>query len=390
MSKLLLLTVGTGTAGPASNLTLGLIHTIQQIEPRAYWLIPSSSPDALAIAQLVREAIPDSFMPWSEESPYPIIDDHDQIDRSRAVVREVIRRVRKQLRTGERLLVNPTSGTKQMSGGATLAALDEQVGDIIFTVGQRQDGVVIAGQERLTAFDPALYFAERDLTLARDLFRAGSWKAAARVLEPHPAHQKQHALCLCRWEWSRLAYAEAARHAARFSEPIRAHLSALARSAENGGLAEVLIWDLLENADDFFGRGDTDTAAILAYKALEHGVRLRLLQTAGIAPPYLAESFAQFALSHGLQDRLAAVSSDGKVRPGLRLLFELLQALGDPMAVGYLRDRELQKGLTERNQTAHEISPADPKKVGPLLARVRALCADHFEHRSGPARPSDF
>ena len=43
MQNLLILTVGTGTAGKKSDLAQGLLNTIEKIQPRKFWLVPSTS-----------------------------------------------------------------------------------------------------------------------------------------------------------------------------------------------------------------------------------------------------------------------------------------------------------------------------------------------------------
>ena len=155
MTNLLILTVGTGTAGRHSDLASGLRRTLELLNPRKFWLVPSTAPDSLAIADLIAEGHASYGGRFPLEHP-------DDLESSRQHIRSVIRRVRGQVKEGERLLVNPTSGTKQMTAAATLAALDEQIGDIVFTTGDRADGVVKTGTERITAFNPAGYFRERD------------------------------------------------------------------------------------------------------------------------------------------------------------------------------------------------------------------------------------
>src|ERR1017187_9279470 len=121
MPSLLILTVGTGTAGKHSDVASGLARTIDLCAPRLFWLVPSASEKSRPVADLIRESIgcPGAFRPWSTEEPYHTIADPDDIHQCRAVLREVIAEARKQLKPGERLIVNPTSGTKQMSAGAT-------------------------------------------------------------------------------------------------------------------------------------------------------------------------------------------------------------------------------------------------------------------------------
>jgi hypothetical protein len=383
MPHLLILTVGTGTAGAAANITQGLINTIHKVNPRNFWLIPSTAADSLAVAALIAETFPGSFAPWTGTDRFKTIEDPDQLESSRQVVREVIRTVRRRLQQGERLLVNPTSGTKQMSAGATLAALDEQIGDIIFTVGNRQDGVVITGTERITAFDPESYFEERDLRLARQLFDVGSWDAAARVLAPHQTSQeKARHICLCRLNWSRLSYGEAARHAARFSEPHRVYLKQLADLTEAQIPAAAVLTDLLSHAEEFLALENPDASFQFSYKSLEYALRLELFLASEIRPPYTPNKF------QGIRTDLTRNAVPNQpLRIGQRQMADLLKALGSPVADRYFQSQALEKGLSIRNRLTHEIRPTTTEEARNLLAAVRSLC-EHFELPTPIERPS--
>ena len=168
MPFLLILTVGTGTSGQHSNLAQGLVNTLCQRRPRLFWLVPSASPDSITLAKLVQGAAPAGcvFQPWSTSQPFHQITQHDDLFVCPTALREVIQRARQQLIQGEELIVNPTSGTKQMSVAATLAALDEGIGEIVFTVGERADGVVKTGTERMAAVLACWGTVHRPRTLA--------------------------------------------------------------------------------------------------------------------------------------------------------------------------------------------------------------------------------
>ena len=184
MSDLLILTVGTGTAGKTSNLAQGLVNTLKKSAPRLYWLVPSISPDSIETANLIRENYPNGFTKASH-SDFFTIKNPDDIFECRNTMRSVIKEARQYLKEGEKLILNPTSGTKQMSAGATLAAIDEEIGEIVFTIGERADGVVKTGTERLIPFSSRLFLMERDMRIANELFRSGSYKATADILTPY-------------------------------------------------------------------------------------------------------------------------------------------------------------------------------------------------------------
>jgi hypothetical protein len=313
--------------------------------------------------------------------PYRTIADPDDIHQCRTVLREVIAEARKQLKPGERLIVNPTSGTKQMSAGATLAALDEEIGELMFTVGQRVDGVVKSGTEETKCFSTEAFFCERDLRIAQNLFDQGAFFAAARVLRRyrHPTAARAKEIALCLHEWQRMNYAKAASHAAKFSEELRLHLKTLAEADAFGVSA---LGDLLAGADELLRWGDCEEALARYYRGAEQAAKVRLAEAHSIRPPYRLESVLDI-LPAGC--RLAEDLRHSRPRNGEILLtaqkaWDVLDACGDPTAGSYFDDQKLQHGLQRRNESmyGHGQEPVEADQVQGVAARLRNLLRDHL------------
>ena len=382
MTSLLILTVGTGTSGTHSNLAQGLINTVQQLAPRKFWLVPSTSPDSITLAELVRESAPagSAFQPWTADQPFRQIEQHDDLFICRAALREAIHAARQCLRQGERLIVNPTSGTKQMSVAATLAALDEEVGDIVFTVGERADGVVKTGTERMAPFSTRRFFLERDLAMAGELFDAGSFWAAAQLLkqytEAEAMQARERALCLR--EWQRLHYGAAACHAARFDQQLHDHL---ARLASSDPLTIEILGDHLVGADALRRWNDFEEALARFYRSAELTAKVRLALNFDLRPPYSVPQLSQcLAPSSLLMNDVRSRARDGELYVGYDLAWRLLEAMGDRLATAWRSDRQLQQALQRRNEGiyGHGSQPADVSVVDRVVARMRNLFGDHF------------
>jgi CRISPR-associated protein (TIGR02710 family) len=191
MTTHLIITVGTGTAGRYSNLAQGLVNTLSLADPAAFWLITSAHPDSLGVADLILGEIPATlrsrFRSWGDTERFLTIENHDSLEETRSKVAELIRKIR-QDHPDAAIVVNPTSGTKQMSAGATLAALDLASDRIEFTTGKRADGVVMTGSEQITPFHSARWMAERDASLAAQLWNSGFHGAAAAALRAAARH----------------------------------------------------------------------------------------------------------------------------------------------------------------------------------------------------------
>ncbi len=305
-----------------------------------------------------------------------------------AALREVIAAAQR-IGKGARLLVNPTSGTKQMSAGATLAALDEGVGEIVFTVGERSDGVVMTGTEKLESFDASAYFAERDLATASDLFAAGAFAAAARLLQPHrdrwPRFAGAHDAAACAHEWQRLRFAQARQIASRSESSLLALLRApLTRLAEAPERSSALVMELLASARRCLDWQEPEEALARAYRAAELMAKRRLAAHHHLEEPYQLEDFQQALPSRSLQ--FQAVARDGVLLLGLRQAFDVLVALGDPLGRAFFAG-DLLKPLALRNVTlfGHGTATAGHGDVDSLIDGLSSLVRIHLQ--AAPAEP---
>ena len=383
MTSLLILTVGTGTAGKHSDVAQGLANTIRLVGPRKFWLVPSASEKSTPVADLIRETVADldRFAPWSETVSYRSIPNHDDIHECRRIVGEVIAAAKQALRPGESLIVNPTSGTKQMSAGATLAALDAEVDQICFTSGERVDGVVKTGTEKVQAFDLRGFLFQRDLRTADELYRHGAFYAAARMLKGYPQNEALRAreTALCLHEWQRMNYAKAATHAAKFSESLRAHLEVLAEADIFGVSA---LGDLLAGADELLRWGDSEEALARYYRGAEQAAKVRLAEAFSIRPPYQFERVMAIlpANCRLAEEFRRSRSRNGRILLTAQRAWDVLDACHDPMAASYVADQELQSGLQRRNESmyGHGQEPVEAAQVREVADRLRKLLRQHL------------
>ncbi len=381
--SLLILTVGTGTAGLHSNLAQGLINTLSKVQPRLFWLVPSGHPDSTGIADLVRESAPagSCFQSWNTSTLYCSIAEPDDLFVCRSTLRGVIACARRFLEKGDRLLVNPTSGTKQMSVAATLAALDEEIGEIIFTVGERHEGVVRTGTERLVTFSTERFFLERTLREAERLFQAGAYHGAALLLRQFGrAARDAHDLAACLREWQRLNYEEARQIAAGSLTPVlvklRHHLTHLAQSPKESLL---VLGDLMSSAEDLLGWGDYEEALVRYYRATELAAKLRLAEKHHLSEPYKLTALRDAAPS--MRGSLEANARSGVCYLGLRQAMQILEALDDRFAHDYFADQNLGELLSLRNETVagHGASAVSRDSVEGVRSRLGKLLRNHFQ-----------
>lgn len=383
MTSLLILTVGTGTTTAAghSDVAQGLANTIVRVRPRKFWLVPSSSPQSVPVADIIRETVagqagPESFQPWSESCRYRVIEKPDSLEDCRSTIRAVIEQAKSQRRQGEQLVVNPTGGTKQMSAGATLAALDEAVDQIHFTVGERVDGVVKTGTESIESFDLAAFLAERDLGVARELFSAGAFASAAALLGRHHSMRRQQNKALCCHEWLRFNYRRAETYAATFSEQIRTHLHDLAKADE---FSPTRLGDLLASAESLDRWEDHEEALARYYRAAELLAKARL-SGLDLRPPYRAEQLLKLLPPEaGSRRDIRSKAAHGEMFLTLQLAWHVLRDLGDEMAQDYFRSG-LEQHLKPRHDSVygHGQKPVGPEQTAQVEQRLRRLLSVHL------------
>jgi hypothetical protein len=383
MKTHLILTVGTGTAGAHSFLPQGLVATVRQTAPHRYWLVPSAAPASIEVADYVRGEAPEGFTPWADDTPYRLIERPDDLVACRAAVLEVILRAQSAAETGSRVLVNPTSGTKQMSAGATLAAIEAEAGDLMFTVGERADGVVITGTERLVDFSTETFFLTRDRRTARALYDAGGFAPAAKLLERYGDRARPlRDVAMCRHAWHRFDYAGAASKAATVDCAVADAMHARGRLAQAGMPDVAILADILSGADSLMAWNEPEEALTRYVKALEYAARMDLARIVGENPPFKLERLREM----GVPERcLAGISPsrDGTCALGLKRLFDIVDAMGSDLRREFYQDRGLSDLVRRRNESMHETEPVRREEIHSMRDRTERLLCGRVEDLRG-------
>lgn len=362
----LILTIGTGTAGKYSSLAEGMAASVRLAQAECFWLVPSASADSIAIADLVRELVAEqggntaAFQPWDgDASPYCTIANPDDLNDCHQTLLMVIRRVKERMKADRKpvkIVVNPTSGTKQMSAGATLASLEADIDEIVFTVGERKDGVVVTGTEYLTTINSRALLGRRALAESRRLIQAGSFAAARDLLGPYcdtsADCQHTHDLAAVLYYWQRLRYHEALRCAASSDHPslkrLRISLQPYVKAGPNDAC---IVLDLLDSACFLQDNGFHEEALARAYRATEAAAKCVLENDFDTREPYDVRDLQR--LCPRQHQKFASMAQNGKVQIGLRQSYEILDSLDHPLGNWYFSTNEVQRTLQRRNQSLY-------------------------------------
>lgn len=359
---LLLLTVGVGSAGKYANLAAGLLTTARLHQPDHCLLLPSSHPDSLAIADLLREELP-AFLSWSDEDPYPVVRNPDDLEAVRSHFLDVIASLKERFPDAS-FSINPTSGTKSMTAAACLAALQQDITQIAFTSGERHEGTVKTGSEQLVRFNPAAYLHQQQLQQARSLASSGAFFPAADLLRhnPLPESSPLRARLLCLHHWHRLHFAQALNVLGEHHPQTHARLARRLQAHKSGSFSPEILADLLAWADHALHLNQPEEAVRLLYQALEYAAQSAFTQTTGFPYPPTEEQFLQLPLSPTFRHSLASLrptplSEGPRILLGLHKLCLLLKDLQHPLGTAFLHNKDLQQALRLRNASTHALQP---------------------------------
>jgi len=327
----LICTVGTGTAGADSFVAHGILVGVQEVEPDALYLCPSSSPNSRDVAELVADE-------WAKSHPQVTVaveplSDHDDLERCIRELRNLVRRVQSEYPNAA-VLLNPTSGTKQMTTAAVLAGLEEGVERIDFVVGERRDGVVRTGTERVVPVHARRILARQTARNALSLVRAGAFRGAERILETYAdLFPKFLALTRALGFWNRFAYRRALQAVPpddSFSS-LRKTLHALAQAPL---LSVERAADMVAFADRALEAGEPEEALAVLYRAAELLAKVRLRELGlDVEHPSLENIEETLHPPKPLFDRISNILQPNSTPfLGLATLYELLAAAHEPPA----------------------------------------------------------
>ena len=267
------------------------------------------------------------------------------------------------------LVVDYTSGTKAMTGAMAILGSIYEADALSYVTGQRYQGVVVTGTEKLLTLRPFHIIAEKRIGEAINFFNHCQFDVAVLIISQMektvplpgimeritPLKSVSQAFSL----WDRFD------HKAAFEELKKVDLPAfddnkafLGKLLHTDKREPYLIADLLSNArrrgeieqnyDDAVGRLYRVTELIAQYQLKSYGI-----EDTGDVPKDKIPTSLRGELETG----------DAKVKVGLHTSYRLLAAHGDKVGQRYQEDRLLQDLLRRRNTSilAHGLKPVEQK-----------------------------
>lgn len=284
-----------------------------------------------------------------------------------------------------RIVADYTGGTKSMSVGLVIAALEAGV-ELSLVRGERADLVQVLDGSEVASLVAAWELRCRRLLEESDrLFDGYHFASAEAVLEQmlqsYPLstslrHEIQHRVTLCRAfdAWDRFDHPQAQRllrpHHDLFPQQWAFLLRLTGTDRRAGGYEAV--YDLLLNAARRAAQGRYDDAVARLYRALELLAQTRLLQAYELDSSDLQLS----RLPENLRPAYQARQPEGKIQLGLRADYALLADLGDPLGRLFAEHENDLLGVLERRNysiLAHGSRPIRKQEYTDIHQTVQSF-----------------
>ena len=308
---------------------------------------------------------------------------------------------------GARLLADYSGGTKCMTAGLALAALEDERCEVNLVAGAR---VQFSGRmlDRIQFARPAQVGEIRARKLLHQVglsLGRYDYSGAAALLEAinrRPLGETLHralpvAISACHAfdAWDRLAYGEARQLLTPYRQHFVDHYLVLEALCLDSPLDRYLkVEEILLGAERRAAQGRYDDSLARLYRALEMIAQIRL-GTYGIDTASVDLSRVPEGERAGLGSQRAV---DGKVVLNLFSAWTLLEALGDAALSNWFRQRkdQVKDFLIVRNQSilAHGTTPIDVAVYRSQGERTIELCREALgripRSQRGPWRPLQF
>lgn len=390
MDKAIVITVGTGKN--REDIAHGICFSIRNQNPDYILFLVSKISD--------KETMPfilENSSMQNKKYDIKILSDVNDIEKIKIECQNYIKEVIYKGYEPKDLVIDYTSGTKAMSSGLTLAALDLKAGILSYVTGNRDDtGRVITGTERLIILEPNKVIADSLFKDAISFFNKYQYEASLKVIDKaknlYHAFDFQEKISLLEklsnvyLNWDKFNIKKAYKNLSiipkdkilyelGIKDKIKENKEALLKENDNKFCYE-RIADLLENAKR---RGDIenkyDDAVARLYRLIEYLAQYKLDEL-GLDTNDIDLEKIPYKLRNKYEKNRD--QKDGKIKLGLYESYELLSDLGEELGERFLTDyknnkSELKKLLYIRNYSilAHGLSSVTEKNYKKILNFIK-------------------
>jgi CRISPR-associated protein (TIGR02710 family) len=279
--KVLIMTVGTGATG--ADIAHGLFFSIEKQNPEIVVFITSSESRQLTLPHLNN-----LLDKWGKniQKEEKIIEEINDFEKLHNQYSELIKSYIRKGYDKQNIVVDYTSGTKAMSAALVSSGLTLEVGTVSYVMGDRKEGRVQSGTERISPISPTSIFSAKMLNQFVSLFNLYQFESAIELVKNfnfHPDYKNRADLLvnLARFfsAWDKFNFSDAfnllknlrddklqeIRLKGKFEKMFRPLLIELKKSELNYEKVD----DLIFNSERRASEGKYDDAVARLYRALE-------------------------------------------------------------------------------------------------------------------------
>jgi CRISPR-associated protein (TIGR02710 family) len=297
MKKSLIVTTGIG-----STVEDGIFFSIKKQNPTHVCFIATK--ESTSTIEKIKEKCRNAGMELTFEEQR--VSNENDVDKIYAECIALIDRLLKSGFRKDQIAADYTGGTKAMSAGLVLAAVDREIEGISYVYGDRnQEGRVISGSERLTTLSPQLPLEAKVIEKAVLLFNQYQYAACRSVLEPYrfPSQERRRrvdaliTLSHAFEHWDKFDLGKAKEHLSKLDEETakemnikdkveklrqwlyKAHKKE--KTLDTDGASQLWAIDIFCNAKRRAKEGKYDDAVARLYRVLEMMLQIEYLRIFG-------------------------------------------------------------------------------------------------------------
>jgi len=396
MKRVLIMTVGRGTR-PDVDITRPLAKSIENSNPDFVSFVTSQETEPLV--EKIIEQLEKKGLDYRNRYHITIVQNHEDVEMVLRDTNKLIASLKEMEYPTEGITVDFTTGTKAMSAGVVLSAVNNACSALKYITGPRRNGIVIDGQERFIAIPIDTMFYLNQLKLAQELIRHYRFDSASAILKEIDSRQLEdyeqkklkdlHILSSAYSYWDKFDHKRFLQEYKKVHDELSPeledfkikelstfqHLEKISQAIESKEFISSIIADLYNNACRRMEEEKYDDALARLYRLTEMIAQWKLQSQYHIQADNIDIDLLPESMQATLIQNKALQEKKEPLRFSLQKCYTLLAEKGDPLGLSFCQNKRLESLLNERNFSilAHGLKPITPRICNHLKEELLPL-----------------
>ncbi|MBN2572350.1 MAG: TIGR02710 family CRISPR-associated protein [Ignavibacteriales bacterium] len=398
IKKLMFITLGTGKDG--SDVAHGIYFSIKNQNPDHIVIIASSKSYEITFPHLEKQF---NQLGKNIHIEKIIIEEIDDLEKLHITYSDIIFSFIKKGFKKQNIVVDYTSGTKAMSASLVSAAISLDIGLISYVTGDRKEGRVQSGTERISSIIPTKIFSQKLIKQFISLFNLFQYQAAINIIDDfefHPDFRDKvnilRKLACFFYEWDKFNFANAFSLSKEINDDMLKKFNIknkfkdiyipLISELKNEELNYKKVNDLVYNAERRASEGKFDDAVARLYRALEMVAQIEFIKQFGCKTEDVNIEKLPQEIKNDIKFKYQN-TSNRKIQLPMYKTFDVLNYVGNKYGKIFEENNVLiKKNISKRNYSilAHGSVPVDErhfKEFHQFLLDKFNLCYDNGKYR---------